>query len=166
MMNKNQSLLIILFLLFSGVSFAHEGHHPADEHGEHIKKSANIEEAAIFKKINNDYVKNVRPIFQQSCFNCHSTQTQYPWYYKIPGVKQLIDHDTREAKEHIDMTNDFPFKGHGTVSEDLEAIQESIQKNTMPLWRYRVMHRDSQLKDAEKQTILKWVKESEERLKR
>lgn len=50
-------------------------------------------------RINQEYLKTVKPIFQKSCFDCHGNTTVYPWYYKVPGVKQLIDNDIDEVKQ-------------------------------------------------------------------
>lgn len=155
-------LFLTLFSVFmiSVPLTAHEAH-PHEEAGEKIAAS---QEQGILAEINRNYVREIKPIFQNSCFNCHSTNTQYPWYYKIPGAKQLIDHDIREAKKHIDMTNDFPFKGHGTLSEDLEAIGKSVNKGTMPPLRYILMHWNARLAEEEKKAILQWVEESQNKL--
>ncbi len=111
-------------------------------------------------QINEEYKKTVKPIFQKSCFACHSGQTQYPWYYKLPIAKQLIDSDIREAKKHIDLTNDFPFRGHGSPEEDLAAIRKAIEDHTMPPFRYKILHPGSQLSEGEQQIVLRWIKES------
>src|SRR3989338_5754589 len=50
-----------------------------------------------------------RPIIEKKCFDCHSSQTKYPAYYKLPLVKWLIDSDISEAKEHLDFEKPFPF---------------------------------------------------------
>lgn len=137
---------------------------PHHEKTEVEKKASTHNEEEALKTINQNYVKNVKQIFQASCFDCHSGQTRYPWYYKIPGAKQLIDRDIREARKHIDMSDDFPFNGHGTPSEDLEALQKSIQKSTMPPFRYKITHWNSQLSQEQKRVILKWIEESQDEL--
>lgn len=63
----------------------------------------------------------------------------------------------KEAKEHLDFTNDFPFQGHGSPKEDLEAIADSMRDESMPPFRYRIMHWKTQLTDQEREMILKWA---------
>jgi len=83
-----------------------------------------------------------------------------PWYYVLPGVKQLINSDIEEAKEHMDMSADFPFSGHGSSKDDLEAITRSMKENNMPPLKYRIMHWSSTL-SAEEQNIVKdWINKS------
>lgn len=87
----------------------------------------------FFFEINESYIASVKPIFKNSCFDCHSSSTYYPWYSKVPGAKHLIESDISEAKEHLDMGADFPFKGHGSPKEDLEAIDTSTPAGELML---------------------------------
>lgn len=146
-------------LLLAGGSSAHEG-------ARHIEsqKAPSEEDLSLLKSINAEYLTAIKSIFKRACFNCHSTQTQYPWYYSIPGIKQRIDSDIREAMKHMDMTNDFPFRGHGSPRKDFEAIRKTIQKNSMPPFRYRMMHWDAGITDAEKAVILKWIDENRKKM--
>jgi hypothetical protein len=111
-------------------------------------------------QINVAYVSRVKPILAKGCGDCHTGQTVYPWYYVLPGIKQLIDHDVEEAKEHLDMSQDFPFEGHGDAVDDLKALRRTIKENSMPPISYRWMHQDVALSEAEKRIVVEWVEES------
>lgn len=162
---------IVSFVIFIACSFfitrlgfAHNG----EDHSKHDKgeeTSPSVDETEILKKINEGYLIKVKPIFERSCMNCHGSNTDYPWYRGIPGAKQLIDYDVREAKVHIDMTNDFPFGGHGSPSDDLKAIQTSLEKNTMPPVRYRIMNWSSKLNAEDLEVVRSWIQSSFEELK-
>lgn len=117
-------------------------------------------EASKLKEINESYLKVVKPIFQKSCFDCHSSTTNQPWYGKLPGAKQLITSDIAEAREHMDMSKDFPFVGHSTPKEDLEAIAKAITDKSMPPFRYRIMHPGNELSDEERRKVLDWARKS------
>lgn len=147
------------FVFLIAVSaLAHKGEHHGDQKKEEEPVDASSLEAKLLQKLNEEYVANVKPIFQRSCMNCHSTNVDYPWYHILPGAKQLIDYDVTEAKVHLDMTKDFPFGGHGTPLEDLEAIQSSLEKGTMPPFRYRAMHWSSRIGTDDLGTIQTWIK--------
>lgn len=105
------------------------------------------------------YTEKIKPIFQKKCFDCHAIPQKLPWYAKIPGPKQLIAYDLREAKEHMDMRQDFPFGGHGSPLEDLKSLEEVVQNGSMPPWRYRIMHKGSKLTQEEIQKIQDWIHE-------
>ena len=98
--------------------------------------------------------------------DCHSGQTHYPWYYKIPGVKQFIDSDIQEAREHLDFSEGFPFKSHAKPEEDLVALHDSIQDGSMPPLYYRLFHRGSALTDDERKIVFDWIEQAKTSLKK
>ena len=120
--------------------------------------------ATALASIATAYQSQIRPIFKIHCADCHGTATTMPWYYRIPGVRQLMDSDIREAREHLDLRNGFPFGGHSTPAEDLKAIAKSLRDGAMPPLRYRLIHRDAVLTDAERASVLIWVRRSLELL--
>ncbi|MGE4234100.1 MAG: heme-binding domain-containing protein [Bacteriovoracia bacterium] len=146
--------LLVVVLCGPTLVFAHGGKDHS-KHSMHIEKE---QDSAELKRAREGYLKHIKPIFQKKCMDCHSSNTRYPWYHKLPGVKQMMEADIREAKEHMDMTGDFPFKGHGTPESDLKAIAEALENDSMPPFRYRLMHWDSKLTEEEKKIILEWVK--------
>ncbi|MEO5971520.1 MAG: heme-binding domain-containing protein [Bdellovibrionia bacterium] len=154
--------ILIIFLAFSEVVFAHKGH----QHRESESSSHNESNVSSRKKLSDLYKQKARPIFSKKCMDCHSSTTNYPWYYPLPGIKHYIDNDIAEAKKHLDMSNGYPFKSHATPIEDLEAIKEVIQDETMPPLRYRLLHRKSKLSPDEKKIILEWTNEAGNLLKR
>lgn len=157
------SFFALIFVLSVGL-FAHERHHHSEQEVQELKIPSNESQMEIFKTINADYLKTVKPIFQNSCFNCHSSQNHFPWYHSLPFVNGFLGSDVQEAKKHMDLSNDFPFKGHGTPEEDLEAIGKSVREGAMPPFRYRLMHWRSGLSKEEKGKIFKWVEESQKKL--
>lgn len=152
-----------LLLLSPSLVAAHEKGKEAprlDDQGFEIIEAGPSQE--VLAGINREYRSRIRPIFREKCFDCHSTETRFPWYYTLPGARQLIDHDIREAKKHLDMTGDFPFEGHhGTAVDNLKALERVIKENRMPLWRYRILHWDAWLSREEKDKILRWIHESQ-----
>lgn len=162
---RPSGIIFLLFpLMFASFSFAHKNHHET-------KKQPDTQESAKvlitnLEKINEIYKSDVKPIFQRSCFDCHSQSPHLPWYHSLPIVHGLLENDMKEAKEHLDFTDDFPFKGHGSPKEDLEAIADAIRDKTMPPFRYKIMHRDSGLNDQEREAILRWTTGSQKLLEK
>ncbi len=155
---KQELFLGILALVIDGASaFAHGKKH----HEPNVTKDLEMIRDDRPEKINGAYLTQVKPIFQRSCFDCHSLSPRLPWYYKVPFAHSLMESDMKEAKEHLDLTNDFPFAGHGSPLEDLLAIRDVIEKRTMPPFRYKVMHWGSGLDETEAKTILAWINASE-----
>jgi len=155
-MKEQQVWIVILFgltVLSASVSHAHKNHH----HGQtQMAQESPIDsgtEKAI-ADIAGHYADQIKPIFQNKCLNCHGGQTVYPWYYKIPVAKQLIDSDVKEASEHIDMSRGFPFGGHGNPKDDLEAVRDAVNENSMPPFRYWILHFNLRLTQEEKDKVV------------
>ena len=88
----------LILILILGTSSLPSWGHGDEDHSEMKKEiqpvaSADNELKQKYTQINKLYIKTVKPIFKKSCFDCHGNTTNYPWYYKVPGVKQLIDSD-------------------------------------------------------------------------
>ena len=153
--------LIALLFVFPLIAYGHgdEDHSKEKEDDGWETVTEEIPKEKLVK-INRIYLKKIRPIFQKKCLDCHGTGNKLPWYASIPGPKHLIQYDVTEAKKHMDMSNDFPFSGHGTPEDDLKALRKTVEKGDMPPLRYKIMHWNSSLTDEEKKAINEWVAES------
>ena len=154
--------LVFTLIFFSSFQvFAHSGEEHEtnlDADGFEIVSFGPSEE--LLGQVNKLYVKNVKPIFLKKCLSCHGINNSLPWYHALPGAKQLMNSDMKEAKEHMDMSNDFPFTGHGSAKDDLEALYRTIQKDEMPPAQYLLLHWDSKLEINEKKVINGWIDKS------
>ena len=134
--------------------------------------SSELEKNSAQKKINNhqiqdavetiahNYLINVKPIFKQASFDCHTSLTSYPWYYNLPMIKAKIDKDIAEAREQLDFSNDYPFMSKGKLTNDLEKIAENLEEKSMPPLTYAVLHRTKSISDEQKAKIIIWVDDS------
>lgn len=125
-------------------------------------ESEGVPSKAQLSIVNELYLIDIKPIFEMKCLPCHgaTSESNLPWYYPIPGAKQLIDEDIAEAQKHVDMSNDFPFGGHGDAAADLNAIKKSIDEGDMPPFRYRLMHWGSAINSNDKEKIFRWIEQS------
>lgn len=159
-----QIAVALTVLGFVPVAFAHKNHARHEEEKLPETPDATKELALRLESINEAYKKDIKPIFQRACFDCHSQSPHLPWYHSLPFVHSMLERDMQEAKVHLDFSDDFPFKGHGSPEEDLEAIANTIKDKSMPPLRYQIMHFGSGLGNEERKTILKWTGESEQAL--
>ena len=120
-------------------------------------QSSKITTIMIYSEINKIYLTDIRPIFEKKCFDCHADLKNKPWYYKVPGVKQMINKDMVEAKEHMDMHKDFPFISHESPMNDLKSIKKIGIEGGMPPLRYILGHWDSKLTETERKKIISWT---------
>lgn len=146
--------VLMLALLFNSLYVFSHGD---EDHSVPTKKEKPVTDLYVHKKIKEGYEAKIQPIFGMKCFNCHSAETKYPWYYKLPIVSQIMDSHIKEARSHLDMTKGYPFRGHGSPQGDLKAIIKVIEKDKMPPWYYTPFHANSELNENEKKLILSWA---------
>jgi hypothetical protein len=121
-----------------------------------VPDSTRIVQDSVYAEINGGFGK-LQPIFEKSCFDCHTNRTRFPWYYKLPLVKGMIDSDIRGAHKKLDMDNGFPFSKRGNIADDLVNIHDEIHGNDMPPLMYRFMHWDAKPSPAEKDSVYQWI---------
>lgn len=110
------------------------------------------------------YAKDIEPIFKRSCFDCHSTQTVFPWYHKVPGVRQYLDSHVEEGRHDLDLTDGFPFNQDVHLMKHLRRIAHVVKDKDMPLWDYALMHKDARLSEADREAIVAWASDGFQRL--
>ncbi len=165
--NRTLSIyLFVIILIFVNIAvFAHKNkpHTVSDSNAVESdvipNDSTQIVLDSIYAIIQNG-LQNLQPLFQRACFDCHTDQTTFPWYYKLPLVKGLIDEDIKEARKHLDMSKGFPFLGHGTPLEDLNAIKEVLEKGEMPPFKYKMLHWNAGFSSEEIDSINVWINNS------
>jgi mono/diheme cytochrome c family protein len=89
-----------------------------------------------------------RQLAKEHCFQCHSNETEWPWYSNIAPASWLIYNDVAEGRHK------FNFSDWGNNPGELDELTEVIQSGEMPPIQYWVAHPDSRLTDAQKQTFI------------
>ena len=129
-----------------------------DDRREPVPVSPEI--AAAYSEIGVGF-ERLKPIFKSGCFDCHSSETDFPWYHSLPIIEGWLDEHVAEARDELDMSNGFPFAGHSRRQADnLLKIKREIESGAMPLWSYRLMHWGAAPNTEEKDSIYAWVDRS------
>ena len=106
---------------------------------------------------------DVQVIFKNSCYDCHSNNTRYPFYARIQPMRLMMDWHVRQGKEDLNF-NEFATYTSRKQRSKLRAIGESLEEGSMPLSSYTLIHRSAILSDADKTVLSKWVKQSADSL--
>lgn len=100
----------------------------------------------------------VNTILQKACYDCHSNNTQYPWYSNIqPFAWWLADH-IKDGKRHLNFST-FINYSYKRADHKMEEVIETVEKKEMPLPSYTWMHTDAKLTDAERAALINWAKQ-------
>jgi hypothetical protein len=91
-----------------------------------------------------------RKLFYQTCGDCHSHNTRWPWYSHVAPISWLVQHDVEEAREHFNVS----MWGFQKRNEGDEASEE-LEKGEMPPWFYLIPHPEANLSQEEKKKLIK-----------
>jgi hypothetical protein len=97
----------------------------------------------------------VENLLQKSCYDCHTYNTDYPWYSKIQPVAWYLNNHVIDGKKH------FNFNAFATYSlrkqyHKLEEIKEQIELKEMPLSSYTLIHQNAKLSPEDAKLICNW----------
>lgn len=106
---------------------------------------------------------DVQAILKNSCYDCHSNNTRYPFYARIRPVRLMMDWHVRQGKEDLNF-NEFATYTFRKQRSKLRAIGESLEEGSMPLASYTLIHRSAVLSKADKEILFNWVKKSADSL--
>ncbi|MBC7866327.1 MAG: heme-binding domain-containing protein, partial [Gloeobacteraceae cyanobacterium ES-bin-316] len=88
--------------------------------------------------------QGVTNILKTSCYDCHSNQTNYPWYSYIQPVSFWLNDHIVEGKKELNFS-EFATYTLARQFRKLEEINGEVKDNEMPLESYSFIHTDSKL---------------------
>ncbi|MCF6307074.1 MAG: heme-binding domain-containing protein [Flavobacteriaceae bacterium] len=106
---------------------------------------------------------DVQQLFKTSCYDCHSNNTQYPWYNKIQPVSYLMEGHITEGKEELNF-NEIGSYSKRRLKSKLKSIISQLDDDEMPMFSYTIIHRDAILSEEEKEQIKDWASSELEKL--
>ena len=103
----------------------------------------------------------IQDILSNSCYDCHSYQTKYPWYSNVAPVSWMLSSHIREGRGHLNFSEWNEYSSDKQISLKEECLEE-IQSNNMPLKSYTLIHKGARLSDNSKQILVDWLKNNEQ----
>ncbi len=106
---------------------------------------------------------SVQVFLMHACYDCHSNNTNYPWYVNIQPMGWLMANHIKEGKSVLNFSEFGNYSTRKQLSK-LTGIANSIKDNVMPLSSYKWMHKNARIDKDEKAIIINWVEQSKDSL--
>lgn len=102
--------------------------------------------------------RKVTTMLHNSCYDCHSYKTIYPWYSGIAPVSWFLQLHIREGRENLNFSvyGSYPRERRNHL---MSEMREVIKKKEMPLRSYALIHKNARLDDGMIETLIKWLSE-------
>jgi len=98
----------------------------------------------------------VNKILRVACFDCHSNNTQYPWYTNIQPVGWWLANHIEEGKGELNFSNFVAYE-KDTQIKKLQAVKKSQKDGWMPLSSYTWIHTEAKLDAGQKKLLIDWA---------
>jgi len=99
---------------------------------------------------------DVENTIRNACLDCHSNNTKYLWYHKIAPVSWMVHDHIVEGKKELNFSDWGKFDEYDRIIA-LEGIKKEIERKTMPIKPYVMMHPEAKLTDEQRANLLKWI---------
>jgi len=89
-----------------------------------------------------------RELFFRACKDCHSNETEWPFYSHVAPVSWLVQHDVNEGRSHFNVSEWGRERNHG------DEAAEEVREGEMPPWFYLPAHPDARLSRSEREELV------------
>jgi Haem-binding domain len=90
---------------------------------------------------------------QRACANCHSYETQWPWYGHVAPVSWLMRKDVSDGRAFLNFSR-WAAYGAAGQSQLLSSAVEQINSRTMPPRRYLLLHPGANVNDSDRLALV------------
>lgn len=118
-----------------------------------VKNNGGYESVAVFEK-ETKVSPRTASILKQQCYDCHSDQTQYPWYAEFAPASFWLEDHISHGKGHLNFS---AWESYSVKKKEhkLEEVIEMVEEGEMPLESFTWIHGD--LPEEDKQLLLQWA---------
>ncbi len=103
-------------------------------------------------------------LIKTACYDCHSYETQYPWYANVAPVSWWIGGHIREGRKHLNFSEWGKYNIERKIHKT-EECQDEIHSGHMPEKAYTWLHANARLSEAQRLQMVAWFKELEQNLR-
>jgi len=148
-----KKILLGLFIVFIVIQFIR----PARN------QSGQVLSTDITKTIN--IPDKILDVFKNSCYDCHSNDTRYPWYVNIQPMGWFMANHIKKGKTNLNFS-EFGTYSKRKQANKLRAISKSVNDGSMPISSYTIMHTDAKLSEENKKLITEWTSNTKDTLEK
>lgn len=101
----------------------------------------------------------VKTVLEQSCYDCHSNNTVYPWYNNVAPISFWLADHVKDGKKHLNFSE---WNSYDSKKKDhkLEEVEEMVAEGEMPLEEYTWTHKEADLTEEQRNEIVSWAQKT------
>ena len=87
-------------------------------------------------------------LFDDACADCHSNETEWPWYSNVAPQSWLVQRDVDAGRDELNLSE------LNREQDEIKDLIEVVADDEMPPRRYTFLHPEARLSEAEKQRLI------------
>jgi hypothetical protein len=107
--------------------------------------------------------EKVMHVLRRSCYDCHSNETNWPWYADIAPLSWSIASHVKEGRKALNFS-EWKKISKEIKQKRLKRAIKTTQNGMMPLPSYLWLHKDAKLSSQEKTLLKRWFEAELEKL--
>jgi hypothetical protein len=105
----------------------------------------------------------VSAVFDRSCKDCHSNETNWRWYTYVAPVSWFTVGHVNDGRKEFNVS-EWGHYGKRMKDTRLKAICAQARTGTMPIASYTFVHRETKLSQEEVTKICEWTENTRQQL--
>ena len=128
------------------------------------KTNPAIDESRALQK-QTELPADVEAVLKRACYDCHSNETDWPWYSQVAPVSWFVADHVNQGRRHLNFSDWAGYSKQDRITK-LYLIGETVGLEMMPLKSYLILHSEARLTDDEKKLIKEWAQAEQKKLNR
>ena len=104
----------------------------------------------------NEVPENIGRILLTSCYNCHSNNTNYPWYSRVQPIGWFLENHINNGMAELNFSEFGSYSVRKQKSK-LSLMVSQVAKDEMPLTSYTFIHREARLSQENKKSLMDYL---------
>ncbi len=99
---------------------------------------------------------DLKPILAKACNDCHSNNTDYPWYSNFQPVLWWLNDHIVDGKKEFNL-DEYTNKSLRYQFHKMEEVIDEVKESKMPIRDYTRIHKTARLTTEERSKITNWA---------
>lgn len=100
---------------------------------------------------------------RRGCYDCHSNETRWPWYARVPPASWLVVRDVDEGRGQMNFSQWGDYNEYDRA-DMLDEACSLARAGKMPPRQYLLMHGEARLSPQDVEALCAWTRAEIERI--
>ena len=106
----------------------------------------------------------IAAMLKQSCYNCHSNNTTYPWYTYVQPIGWYLSYHVQNGRQQLDLS-EFDKYSIRKQATKIKEMASQVKEKEMPMSSYLWMHKEARLSDDQRMLLVTWLEHTADSLR-